>query len=143
MEQVCPNCGSLFVPSPRVKNQKYCGKKKCRRAWKREWQRQKMEKDAEYRANQRRAQAAWRERHPDYWREYRQRKASERHRGDFCRNSVGEVAKMDSIFPTPTSPENKDGKGIPPGRYILSPIIDGVAKMDSIIPVEIRSIRDD
>lgn len=142
MEQVCPHCGCKFVPSPRVKNQRCCGKAACRRAWKREWQRLKMAKDVEYRANQERAQQAWLKRHPHYWREYRQRKARERHREDSCPGSVpGVVAKMDSIFSGSMFPGKADGNDISPGRYRLSPIIDGVAKMDSII-VEIRSIQD-
>jgi len=48
---------------------------------------------------------------------------------------------MDSIFPGSRFPGKADGIALSPGRYRLSPIIDGVAKMDSII-VEIRSIRD-
>lgn len=144
LTQVCFHCRCDFVPSPRVKNQRYCGKEDCRRAWKRDWQRQKMAKDAEYRANQERAQRAWRKRHPDYWREYRARKAREALREGGCTSPSPEVgvkmdAKMDSIPPGPPFPGNADAIIIPPGLYRLSPLIDGVAKMDSII-VEIRSI---
>jgi hypothetical protein len=52
------------------------------------------------------------------------------------------AAKMDSITPGSPSPGNAYGIKVSPGRYLLSPIIDGVAKMDSII-VEIRSIGGD
>jgi len=47
---------------------------------------------------------------------------------------------MDSIGSAALS-RKADGKGISPGLYLLSPIVDGAAIMDSIT-VEIRSISD-
>lgn len=147
MGQVCPHCGCTFVPSPRVKNQRYCGKADCRRAWKREWQRDKKKKDAEYRANQKSAQQAWQKQHPDYWQEYRKLNPARAERNRLMqRERMRELrqrkqatsnemfAKMDSIFQG-----NPDLKSIFPGRYRLSPISEEFAKMDSII-VEIRAI---
>jgi len=73
MKKVCRHCRRKFAPSPRVKEQEYCGRPKCRRAWKRKWQRKKRAKDTEYKENQASAQKAWQERHPEYSQEYRRR----------------------------------------------------------------------
>lgn len=40
-----PCCQRLFVPNPRVKNQRYCNRKNCQRVRKRLWQREKMAGD--------------------------------------------------------------------------------------------------
>jgi len=48
----CFNCADAFIPSPRQKNQKYCGKPECQRARKTAWQRYKMAIDPDYRLNQ-------------------------------------------------------------------------------------------
>jgi hypothetical protein len=150
MKKLCRHCRREFTPCPRVKNHQFCGLDDCRRAWKREWQRQKKAADAEYRSNQEAAQKAWRERHTKYWQEYRLRnpvsternRLKQRERNHTQRNlpnaSVdNEIAKMDSIIL-----QNADSVAIWTGRYCLSPVVDGViAKMDSII-VEIRTIAD-
>ncbi len=68
-----PACRCFFLPNPRIKNQKYCNKKDCRRVRKRLWQRRKMKNDPDYKKNQRDSQKNWREQNPDYWKRYRQR----------------------------------------------------------------------
>lgn len=69
----CTHCGQPFVPRPQVRNQAYCSDADCQRARKRQWEREKVRADPDYRANRRDAQRAWQQRHPDYWRQYRER----------------------------------------------------------------------
>ena len=47
-ENRCAHCRQVFVPNPRVKNQKYCGRQICQNARKAKWQRQKMALDSGY-----------------------------------------------------------------------------------------------
>jgi len=67
----CIHCGRHFILNPRVKDQRYCGRKECQRARKTLWQREKMRTDPEYQTNQRESHRSWRERNPGYWKEYR------------------------------------------------------------------------
>nr|WP_080411957.1 hypothetical protein [Burkholderia ubonensis] len=67
----CASCGGLFEPRPQTPHQAYCPSRDCQRARKRQWQREKLRTDPDYRANQREAQRAWLNRNPDYWRQYR------------------------------------------------------------------------
>lgn len=69
----CCHCGDFFAPSPRHKNQVTCGKAQCRRVRRGAWQKYKLCADPDYRFNQKRCQKRWVERHPGYWKEYRQR----------------------------------------------------------------------
>ncbi len=68
----CAACGGQFTQRRNVPSQQYCSKPECQRERRRRWQREKLRQDPDYRANQRAAQRRWRERHPDYWRNYRQ-----------------------------------------------------------------------
>ncbi len=145
MERVCRHCGEVFVPCPRVKNQEYCRNPECQRARKREWNRRKMA-DSDYRANQQKAQRAWRAQNPEYWRKYRQEHPQEaernrlkqRERNRAARRpgvplSIPVIAKMDSIG-HPSMP-------VLAGRYQLMQLDNPDCKTDAII-VEIRSIPD-
>jgi len=73
MERACAQCDRLFLPCPTTPEQKFCGAD-CRRAKRREVQKERLAIDLDYRENQQRAQQAWRERNPDYMREYRKRR---------------------------------------------------------------------
>lgn len=68
-----PACRCHFIPNPRVKNQKYCGKAACQRVRKTLWQRRKMKADPDYKQNQRDSHKNWLEEHPGYWKKYRER----------------------------------------------------------------------
>ena len=68
----CAACGDGFTQRRNVPSQQYCSKSECQRERRRRWQREKLRQDPDYRANQAAAQGRWRERHPDYWRKYRQ-----------------------------------------------------------------------
>jgi hypothetical protein len=141
----CAACGEAFRPSPRVRDQKYCGKEECRRTRRRRWQRAKRQDDADYRDNQERAQGAWTRENSTYWQTYRSehpdyveenRKLTKERKRDRRRRSEGEdrFAKMDSIG---------DFSSVPSGTYLLVPQgEEKFAKMDSIM-VKITLISED
>jgi hypothetical protein len=96
----------------------------------RRWQREKLNRDPDYRANQAAAQQRWRSRHPDYWRDYRQQhpeytqqnraKQRERNRGR-CES----VANMD---------EWHAKRPFASGTYRLIPVVgEQVANMDAYL----------
>jgi hypothetical protein len=66
----CEYCQCRFTPTR--KNQKYCTNSTCRRRRKREWQKNKLKNDPDYREAQQEAQKRWRKSHPDYWQKYRE-----------------------------------------------------------------------
>jgi len=68
----CACCDQPFEPRPQVPDQAFCSDPACQRARKRQWQRSKIQADADYQVNQRAAQQAWSERNQDYWRSYRE-----------------------------------------------------------------------
>lgn len=58
---VCLGCGKEKPSAPRsVGRQSYCGEKVCQKTRKAVWQRQKLARDSDYVANQRRCYEAWR-----------------------------------------------------------------------------------
>ena len=103
--EICEHCGSRFIPSRR--SQKYCTEESCRRSRKRQWQRNKLAIDPDYRAAQREAHANWLAKNPDYYRTYRSKNPSytlknrlqQRIRN---RRSRGKIAKMDAKMPVMT-----------------------------------------
>jgi hypothetical protein len=142
----CAACGYLFEPRRNVPQQSYCSKRACQRTRRRRWQRQKLKTDADYRANQAAAQRRWREHHPAYWRDYRQRhpdataRNREQQRGRNRRRraagtgpSLPAIANMDAY--TRESPVRS-------GTYRLVPVAaPGVAKMDAYL-VEMHVLSD-
>jgi hypothetical protein len=141
MEKACLCCKRGFKAHPAVRDQRYCSDPDCQKARKRKWQKEKLTRDSDYRANQAEAQRQWRGRNKDYWREYRRRNPAytERNRmGQKERNrrrrSGSEIAKMDEL---------KGKTLIPSGRYRLVPLCNpGIAKMDELI-VELGVISED
>jgi hypothetical protein len=127
MEQKrCAHCGCPLDLNSRAKNQRYCGKKECQRARKRSWQKNKMATDPDYRANQQECNKAWRNRNPDYWRNYRRNHPQYAQRNRLLqkarRSRQGSgVAKMDA---------SETDSFVRTGTYWLIPE-DGVAKMDA------------
>lgn len=123
----CTACGKAFQPRPQVPQQYYCTAPACQRERRRLWQLQKRQSDPDYHDNQARAQRAWRQRNPDYWREYRHmhplyrdlNRAQQFERNNLRRERL--VAKMD--VSTPVFP-------MPSGIYQISPASpSGIAKM--------------
>jgi hypothetical protein len=124
----CVHCRCRFVPHPRVKTQRFCSNKLCQRARKAKWQRAKMATDPDYQANQRDAQHAWQHRHPDYWRQYRLRRADYRERNRLLqthrdhKRRAKPLAKMDA---------SASVTFVKPGIYHLIPAVgEHLAKMD-------------
>jgi hypothetical protein len=128
MQIRCFHCQSLFDPNPRIKNQKYCSKRECQRARRRDWQRQKLATDPDYKANQRHCQNEWHKQHPGYYRRYRERRPESARRNrllqkyrDTKRRRPRLLAKMDACKSAPVKE---------PGAYYLIPRL---AKMDASI----------
>jgi hypothetical protein len=124
----CVACGQPFQPRPQVPHQSYCAAPDCQRERRRQWQRLKLQGDPDYQDNQARAQQAWNDRNPDYWREYRHSHPDyvERNRtlqlGRNAKALVAPIAKMDV---------SNSGMPLPSGVYHLSLVADaGIAKMD-------------
>ena len=135
----CSCCGCYFHPDPRVKNQRFCGKRKCQQARKNKWQRQKIVDDPEYRADKDDSQRSWLDRTPDYWKQYRlnnpdyternrqlqrerdskRRKVSEKNPAD-----EGNLAKRDALD------SFLDANTM---RYLLLPAESNLAKKDAIM----------
>ena len=124
----CIACRQPFHPRPQVPNQSYCSAPDCQRERRKQWHRQKLQTDPDYQNNQARAQKAWMQRNPNYWREYR---AS--HPDYVERNRIRQkernakvtgqsIAKMDVSIPSTP---------LPSGIYHLSLVTDaGIAKID-------------
>jgi hypothetical protein len=124
----CLACNLSFDVRPQVPHQSYCSAPGCQRTRRREWQRQKLKNDPDHRHNQQRAQKAWCQRNPDYWRQYREshpeyverNRIKQRERR--ARDSVLAVAKMN--VSAPKFP-------LPSGKYQMRLVTDdAVAKMD-------------
>jgi hypothetical protein len=103
LDRRCVSCGGRFHPRPQAPDQQDCSEKACQRARRRDWQREKQRRDADYRDNQRRAWRAWAARHADYWREWRaghpeycERNRERQEVRDRRRRLAGLLAKMDA-----------------------------------------------
>ena len=138
MEKRCLCCKKRFIAHYAVRHQRYCSDPECQKTRKRDWQREKLAKDSDYRQNQAAAQRQWRSWNRDYWREYRERNPAytegnrirQRERNRRRRSGSG-IAKMDEL---------KGKNIITSGHYRLVPLCNpGVAKMDELI-VEIAVI---
>jgi|LGVF01.1.fsa_nt_gb beta-phosphoglucomutase-like phosphatase (HAD superfamily) len=139
----CKHCHCLFEVCNKVEKHEYCKKTECQKARKRKWQ--KMQKDEQYRKDQKEAQEIWLQNNPDYWRKYRlknkeytaQNKEKQRDRNQAARSKSRNqsnpdmIAKMDAL---------KQKNVTFSGQYELVPFMPGkIAKMDAII-VEINTI---
>jgi hypothetical protein len=127
----CAHCGRVVPANPRIRNQTHCNLEACRQEKKRLWQRKKMTTDPDYKANQRDCAKAWRDRNPDYWKDYRKNhpQAVERNRlKQQERNGTRrKIAKMDTFGQV---------SEVSPGTYYLVPedVRDLViAKMDTSV----------
>jgi hypothetical protein len=138
----CAACGQVFCPRPQIPQQNYCAAPACQRERRRRWQRIKRQTDPDYQDNQTRAQQAWYERHPDYWREYRnthpdyaeRNRTQQRERNG--RQREGQIAKMDASTPI---------FRLPSGIYrIVEVVTDDIAKKDSwIVEITLLSETDE
>lgn len=127
----CLACGSPFRPRSQNPNQHYCSALTCQRERRREWQRQRLQSDPDYRDNQARAQANWRASHPGYWRQYRathpayldSNRLKQRQR-NICRRAKP-IANMDA--------SQLDGP-LASGFYVLRRVVEtSIAKMNAYV----------
>ena len=72
MSRRCPYCYQQFVPSPFCSRQKVCSQPPCQSRRRRDYRRQKLQQDPEYRQVCRESWQKWSASHPDYRRQYRQ-----------------------------------------------------------------------
>lgn len=70
-ERWCSGCGQVFIPRAQSPRQSFCAEAACQRERKLLWQRTKRRSDRDYVANQAKANTAWLQRNPDYWKRYR------------------------------------------------------------------------
>jgi len=47
----CAHCNDLFTPAPQVPKQTYCSKPNCQKERRKQWQRNRLQSDPDYRAN--------------------------------------------------------------------------------------------
>lgn len=67
----CPYCGAEFKPSRIHREQKVCSSPDCQRRRRADYHRRKLIKDPLYRALCEDSQKTWKERNPDYMKQYR------------------------------------------------------------------------
>jgi len=127
----CLACKNSFRPRSQNPNQHYCSAPACQRERRREWQRQRLQNDPDYRDNQARAQANWRARHLGYWRQYRathpayldRNRLMQRQR-NICRRAKP-IANMDA--------SQLDGP-LASGFYVLRRVVEtSIAKMNAYV----------
>lgn len=123
----CACCEKLFQPHPHIPNQTYCSSPACQRARKRQWQRNRLQSDPDYRVNQRGAQQAWQKRHPDYWRNYRDTTNGTPTESSNVRHP--KLAKMDV------------SKNLRPGIYQLKELSPSKGKTENSWIVEITLVE--
>ncbi|MBU0728547.1 MAG: hypothetical protein KKE17_12610 [Proteobacteria bacterium] len=129
MEVPCLHCGSFFLP--RNKNQQYCSKVSCQRARRRNWQKEKLQCDAEYREGQRISQKKWLRANPDYWKKYREKNPDKVKRNRLLQRIRNNTSSSSSTSPPPLIAKmyaRNRNSGELSGHYWLVPEI---AKMDA------------
>ena len=135
--RACAACGKPFRPRPQRPDQCFCLAPACQRERKRRWQRQRRQVDPDYRDNEARAAQLWRQRHPDYWRDYRREHADYRERnmaqqaGRDLRRSTRRLANGDVSTRDPP---------VPSGTYVLSLAGAGDLANGEVWTVEIRVV---
>jgi len=94
----CMHCDICFTPAPQVPSQAYCSKPGCQKERRRQWQKNKLQTDPDYRDNQARAQKAWTDKNPNYW---RNRRLGSQNHGDLLKS------EQDSVRPKRRNTSNK------------------------------------
>ena len=126
--KLCIGCGQPFKPYPQVPQQCYCSAPGCQRERRRQWQRNKLKTDQDYKDNQGRAQRAWNQRNPDYYGKYRKshpeyvqrNRTLQRKRN--AKANTSHIANMD---------ESTQANPLPSGIYQLNLITDDkIANID-------------
>jgi len=71
MERQCVCCKTMFRPDRYHPHQNHCTKKECQQSRRANWQKNRLKTDKTYRENQADAQALWKDKNPNYWKNYR------------------------------------------------------------------------
>jgi len=149
VEGKCQYCGRSFLLSSRHPKQCTCNSKACRNVYKNQWRKEKIATDADHQANKRDSQKRWIQKHPGYWRTYRQnhREYTDRNREMQRQRNCGRkqprdaaplIAKSDSV--NAKSDLVKEQNALISGYYSLQRLdADMIAKSDLVI-VQISSI---
>jgi len=69
--RTCQSCKDSFIPRPQHPNQTFCSNPKCQRDRRNRTTKSKLLTDSNYKDNQAAANKRWREKNPDYQRNYR------------------------------------------------------------------------
>ena len=82
LQRCCHYCPQIFEASIYHPQQSVCSQPECQRRRQADYHRKKIRNDGQYAETVRNSQSKWREEHPDYWKQYRQRhpEAAERNR---------------------------------------------------------------
>lgn len=116
----CAHCGARFIPAPQVPNQAYCSTANCQKERRRQWHKSKLQSDPDYRDNQSRAQKAWTEKNPDYWRKHRQGRSDYGNRLPSGQDSSAPEPRNPSIKMESSNPSHPLRKALPnlmPSRW--------------------------
>lgn len=119
----CQGCGRV-CPRDRRRGrrlQSFCSRRACQRKRKALWQREKLARDPDYRADQKEAQKLWREQQTDYWSRYRKRaaKAARRNRvRQRKRDRRRRLRKAGAVSPAVARNFGEEDVG----RYVLEPL---------------------
>ncbi len=124
-----PGCKKLFTPNSRVKDQQYCSQKDCQRYRKSCWQKQKLESDPDYRANQKRCQKRWTSKNHDYWQIYRGHHPQYAHNNRELQKIRDEKRKLQNLAKMDASNDNSSVKS---RSYFIVPVGADLAKMDAL-----------
>lgn len=115
IQAICVSCEKPFIKNPRLKKQKYCSSPTCQRARKTRWQREKVNSDPDYKAEQYQATKDWYLKNPDYWKNYRKKHPQKTLRNKLLQKKRNQLKHFKNRKPTP---------GITPQKQI--------AKMDAL-----------
>lgn len=146
-KRFCPVCENSFM-TKRNPTQCYCHREECQRFRKNQWRRQKREQDADYRENQRQAQARWRQQQAGYWRTYRATHPDYQERNRE-RQRQRDARRRHAIAVSVTNPDLAKSDvlnrnlSIPSGTYDLIPANGPVLAKSDAFRVKITLISED
>jgi hypothetical protein len=131
----CRSCGKELRLGAKSR-QFFCASAECQRERRRRWQQTKRKSDPDYKENQSSAQKAWAKRNSNYWSKYRSSHPNYRERNRKFQQERNRKRNSDSIAKMDTNRQNSQDLS---GLYLMTPLKDGIAKMDTLI-VEIKVI---
>lgn len=96
--RTCPYCGNEFKPSRSHPHQAVCSSEDCQRRRRADYHRKKLKKDPLYRALCRDSQDTWKERNPEYMKQYRASQRVAKPDRSAVRPAVRELERLLSIL---------------------------------------------